>query len=229
MQLRKYQSEAVEHLKEATEHLLRSVENEILIFQAPTGSGKTIIMADYLKKIVVERKDERKFSFIWISVRKLHDQSKDKLEKYYENDKLLACSYFEDLQDNRIAENEILFINWQSINKKDINIYVRENELDNNLKSIIQNTNDDGRDIMLIIDESHHTASSEKSKELVDLEASGAVIKYECQWKRNSTPMKGTCVTYLNCCMYGHESAKGKGIVLWIDARMEVVARRPIS
>lgn len=165
--LRDYQNKAVELILQNTENLLRSSENEICVFQAPTGSGKTIIMAEFLSRFVNESK--RKFSFIWISVRKLHDQSKDELERYYEKERLLTCSYFEDLQDNRIGENEILFINWHSINKKDINIYVKDNEQDNNLNNIIANTKEDGRDIILIIDESHHTASSEKSRELIEI------------------------------------------------------------
>ena len=111
-----------------------------------------------------------KFSFIWLTVRKLHDQSKDKLERYYERDRILTCSYFEDLEDRRIGENEILFINWDSINKKDINIYVKENEQDNNLNSIVNNTKEEDRVLVLIIDERlHHTASSEKSKELIEI------------------------------------------------------------
>ena len=94
-------------------------------------------------------------------MRKLHEQSKDKLEKYYDNDRLLRCSYFEDLEGKKIGENEILFINWDSINKREINIYVRENEQDNDLSSIIRNTKDEGREILLVIDESHHTAGAE--------------------------------------------------------------------
>jgi type III restriction enzyme len=169
IELRNYQISAVERLMDTFESLLRSSENEICIFQAPTGSGKTIMMAEFLKKLVKDRKDQRKFSFIWISVRRLHDQSKDKLERCYENNRLLKCSYFEDLEDKKIGENEILFINWDSINKKDINIYVRENEQDNNLNSIIKNTKEDGREIILVIDESHHTAGSEKSRELIEV------------------------------------------------------------
>ena len=46
-------------------------------------------------------------------------------------------------------------------------MYVRANERDNNLSSVIARTKDEGRIIFLIIDESHHTASSEKSKELI--------------------------------------------------------------
>ena len=164
-----YQEEAIASLKETVEKLLRSSEKEICIFQAPTGSGKTLMVSEVLKRLVKNRKDDRKFSFVWVSVRMLHEQSKEKLEKYYEDDRLLQCSYFEDLQDRRIAENEILFINWHSINKKDINIYVRENEQDNNLNSIIENTKEEAREVILVIDESHHTASSDKSKELVEV------------------------------------------------------------
>lgn len=169
IELRDYQKEAVAVLKETVERLLRSSENEICIFQSPTGSGKTLMVSELLKALVRDREDTKKFSFVWISVRMLHEQSKEKLEKYYEDDRLLQCSYFEDLEDKKIGENEILFINWHSINKKDINIYVRENEQDNNLNSIIENTKEEGREIILIIDESHHTASSDKSKELIEV------------------------------------------------------------
>lgn len=169
IELRDYQKEAVAVLRKTVERLLRSSENEICIFQSPTGSGKTLMVSELLKALIRDREDTKKFSFVWISVRMLHEQSKEKLEKYYEDDRLLQCSYFEDLEDKKIGENEILFINWHSINKKDINIYVRENEQDNNLNSIIENTKEEGREIILIIDESHHTASSDKSKELIEV------------------------------------------------------------
>ena len=164
-----YQKEAVERLYEKVEKLLGSSEREICIFQAPTGSGKTLMVSELLKALVRNNKDGKRFSFVWISVRMLHEQSKEKLEKYYEDNRLLQCSYFEDLKDRKIDENEILFINWHSINKKDINIYIKDNEQDNNLNSIIENTKEEGREIILIIDESHHTASSEKSKELIEV------------------------------------------------------------
>ncbi|HII16554.1 TPA: DEAD/DEAH box helicase family protein [Candidatus Woesearchaeota archaeon] len=164
--LRDYQKKAVESLKAKVQNVLNTPDNEVVIFQAPTGSGKTVMVSEMLKQLVKE--NHTKYSFVWVSVRMLHEQSKEKLEKYYEDDRLIQCSYFEDLEDRQIGENEILFINWHSINKKDINIYVRENEQDNNLNALIQNTKEEGRQIILIIDESHHTASSEKSKELIE-------------------------------------------------------------
>ncbi len=170
IELKDYQKEAVENLHQKIDKSLRSSENEVIVFQAPTGSGKTVMVSALLKEIASRRKDDKKFSFVWVSVRMLHSQSKEKLEKFYEDDRTLKCSYFEDLEDRKIGENEILFINWHSINKKDINIFVKENEKDNNLSNIIKNTKEDGRAIILIIDESHHTAGSEKSKELIRVE-----------------------------------------------------------
>src|SRR3989344_2446814 len=169
IELKDYQKQAVENLHRKIENSLRSPENEAVIFQAPTGSGKTVMVSELIKELVGNRRDNKKFSFIWVSVRMLHEQSKEKLEKYYEDDKAIKCSYFEDLEDRKIGENEILFINWHSINKKDINIYVKENEQDNNLNSIIKNTKKDGRIVVLVIDESHHSASSVKSKELIEV------------------------------------------------------------
>ena len=169
IELKDYQKQAVENLHRKIENSLRSSDNEVVIFQAPTGSGKTVMVSELLKELVSKREDDKKFSFIWVSVRMLHEQSKEKLEFYYEDDRALKCSYFEDLEDKKIAENEILFINWHSINKKDLNLFIRDNEQDNNLNSVIKNTKDDGRTIILIIDESHNTASSEKSKELIEI------------------------------------------------------------
>lgn len=169
IELRDYQTIAINSLHDKLQKVLSMPESGVVIFQAPTGSGKTVMVSETLKKLVREKKDGQAFAFVWISVRMLHEQSKDKLEHYYEDDRLISCSYFEDLQDRQIFENEILFINWHSINKKDINIYVKENEQDNNLNTIIENTKNEGRQIILIVDESHHTASSEKSRELIEV------------------------------------------------------------
>jgi len=166
IELKDYQKRAVESLKGKVQNVLRSPENEIVIFQSPTGSGKTVMVSEMLKQLVKD--NQKRYSFVWVSVRQLHEQSKEKLEKYYEDDRLIQCSYFEDLEDKKIGENEILFLNWHSINKKDINLYVKDNEQDNNLNNIIQNTKEEDREVILVIDESHHTAKSEKSRELIE-------------------------------------------------------------
>ena len=164
-ELREYQQDALQELFGRFERMLKSSDQEICIFQAPTGSGKTVVVAELLRKLVKEKKDNT-LSFVWIAPRKLHEQSKNNLERNYEHDQLLTCSNFEDLQDKKIDQNEILFFNWESINKKN-NIYIMDNEQDNNLSSIIQNTKESGHKLILIIDESHFAAAAEKSQEII--------------------------------------------------------------
>jgi len=168
IEFKNYQEKAIVKLKQEVNDLLDAEGNKICIFKSPTGSGKTLMMAEFLKRLIDSRIDGKKFSFIWIAVNKLHDQSRNSLKKYYDPLGIgLKCSYFEDLDDRKIGENEILFLNWASINKKG-NIYVRENERDNNLSNIVARTKDEGRIIILIIDESHRNAETDKSKELIE-------------------------------------------------------------
>ncbi|OHD57345.1 MAG: hypothetical protein A2Y33_07630 [Spirochaetes bacterium GWF1_51_8] len=168
IEFKNYQENAIVKLKREVNELLDAEGNKICIFKSPTGSGKTLMMAEFLKRLIDSRIDGKKFSFIWIAVNKLHDQSRNSLKKYYDQFGVgLKCSYFEDLDERKISENEILFLNWASINKKG-NIYVRENERDNNLSNIVARTKDDGRIIILIIDESHRNAETENSKELIE-------------------------------------------------------------
>jgi type III restriction enzyme len=168
IEFKNYQEKAIVKLKQEVNDLLDAEENKICIFKSPTGSGKTLMMAEFLKRLIDSRIDGKKFSFIWIAVNKLHDQSRNSLKKYYDQFGIgLKCSYFQDLDERKISENEILFLNWASINKKG-NIYVRENERDNNLSNIVARTREEGRIIILIIDESHRNAETEKSKELIE-------------------------------------------------------------
>ena len=164
-QLTKYQDEAARDLLQDAERLLRQNGNKKLVFKAPTGSGKTISMAEFLARFADDH-DHPPCAFIWAAPRQLHEQSKEKLESYFESTRAMECSSFEDLDDRQIGENEILFFNWESIRQEN-NIYIKENEQDNNLSSIIERTRDAGRAIVLIIDESHYHAQAETSQNLI--------------------------------------------------------------
>lgn len=166
MQLKDYQQEAIQELQEDSKKLLGQSGNKKLIFKSSTGSGKTIMMAEFLKRLTEDPVLRTPLAFIWTAPRKLHEQSKEKLVRYFENTRALECSEFEDLDDRQVQENEILFFNWESINKKD-NIYIRENEKENNLTAVIERTKEVGREIILVIDESHHHATSEISQNLI--------------------------------------------------------------
>ena len=84
--LKKYQEKALNELVSNSNLCLdREGEGEIIIFQSPTGSGKTVVMASYIEQLIKERpKDD--LCFLWLSVGKgdLHIQSKKALEKFFD-------------------------------------------------------------------------------------------------------------------------------------------------
>ena len=168
MQLKIYQENAIDELLTKAKRLLGYSGSKKLVFKSPTGSGKTIMMAEFLKQLVDDREVRQSLGFIWTAPRQLHIQSREKLENYFETSRALKCSYFEDLDDRKISENEILFFNWESINRAD-NVYIRDNEQDFNLSKVLERTKEDGREIILIIDEAHHHATTEISHGLIQM------------------------------------------------------------
>ena len=165
--LKEYQQQAIHELHQKAKEFLEK-DLKTVIFKSPTGSGKTLMLAEFLRLLSTD--DNLNVSYIWATPRpKLANQSWEKLTNYFldksQNISGLTCSFFDDLSDNYINRNEILFLNWESINK-DNNIIIVENEREFYLNKIIQNTKDRGRKIILIIDESHHTSQSEISKDL---------------------------------------------------------------
>src|SRR5271156_2207965 len=135
MRLKDYQNNAINELRDKAKKLIAYTDAKRMIFKAPTGSGKTIMMAEFLKQLCEDAEVPIPLSFIWTAPRKLHSQSKDKLERYYDSSRALKCSSFEDLNDKNIDENEILFFDWENITNT-VNAYMRENEHDNKLSKI---------------------------------------------------------------------------------------------
>ncbi|MFH1048925.1 MAG: DEAD/DEAH box helicase family protein [Patescibacteria group bacterium] len=165
MQLKTYQEDAIDDLLDKAKKLLNMADGKKLVFKAPTGSGKTIMMAEFLKQLVDDKEIKQSLSFIWTAPRKLHIQSKEKLDIYYEKSRTLECSYFEELNDRKIDENEILFFNWSSVNKKGTNTIVKENEQEFYLSKVLERTREEGRKIILIIDEVHYSSGQMDKKE----------------------------------------------------------------
>lgn len=163
-----YQKTAISDLVLFSKKFLEERDGALITFQAPTGSGKTIMLAESLSQIAKAMKGKEELTFVWISVNYLHEQSKEKLENYFQNERLLECISINEIQNNEIEENQILFVNWESLNKAG-NVFMLDNERDWNLNKVIDNTKEEDRKIILIIDESHRNAKTSKSKEIVDI------------------------------------------------------------
>jgi len=165
----KYQKKYIGELISISVGYIQDEDPKLIVFQAPTGSGKTIMLAEAMSRMVKDLSGEKELSFVWISVNYLHEQSKKKLEKHFENERLLDCINIGDIQNNEIEQNQIVFVNWDSLNKEGISLFMSDNEKDWNLSKVMENTRDAGRKIVLIIDESHRTAKTSKSQEIVSM------------------------------------------------------------
>ena len=167
MILKNFQKFYVDKLLDRFNELVELKSQKKLTFKSPTGSGKTIMMAEFINQLSKKKSKSNNLCFVWTAPRKLHQQSKAKLAKYLGNASQVDLSYFNDLKEKKINRNEILFLNWESINKKNKNTIILENENEFYLNKIIENTLEDGLDIILIIDESHFNAPSTISKSLI--------------------------------------------------------------
>lgn len=161
--LKEYQKRASIASAEKSITLLTNQPGGSLLITAPPGAGKTVIASSTVEKII--EKFDRKICFIWVAPGKLDQQSKDKIEKYSN----IKCLNFKDLVQPRIDNHEMLFINWSSINKENKNTIIKENETGMYLDNVIKNTKKDDIKIVMIIDETHHTAESKRSNEIKKL------------------------------------------------------------
>lgn len=167
--LKNYQDEAVNDLAKNLYKLLkRPGARENLIFKAPTGSGKTVMMASLLNKFSEElpehyELEKRKVAYIWIAPNKLYIQSYNALKGYFAEMRSIKPIFFEDVMDNELQPNEVLFVNWESINKEK-NTMIKENETNKNLYSFINKAKLNDTEIIVIIDEEHMFANTKTAK-----------------------------------------------------------------
>ena len=181
--LKSYQEEAVKDLIKQTDRIIKSKNKRTkLVLKAPTGSGKTIVMAEYLNRFVQEAQSKielpyRQFAFIWIAPNQLHIQSYQKIKDYFKETRTIRSIQFEDITDNQLLPNDVLFLNWQSISSND-NIFVRDNERDKTLYQFINNTRINDTEIIVILDEAHLFASKGDKANKV-LEKLNAIIEID--------------------------------------------------
>ncbi|KKR75386.1 MAG: Type III restriction enzyme, res subunit [Parcubacteria group bacterium GW2011_GWB2_40_8] len=189
--LKPYQEKAVNQLIETTVKLLGyDGPGEVCVFQAPTGSGKTIMMAKYIESLIKELpKDD--FCFVWMSIGKgeLHLQSKHSLEKVFAG--FPRVTSVEDAFSGgreRIVQNEVVVANWEKLRSKERqsgdwkNLIMKDGEK-LNFRDVLEKTREQ-RKIILIIDESHVSADTARANELRDLIGADVVIEMSATPRR---------------------------------------------
>ncbi len=188
--LKKYQEVAIDKLISRTKDFFREDGNETIVFQAPTGSGKTFMATQYINNIINELEDD--ICFLWVSIGKgeLHKQSMKSVKREVIDS--IECSVLEDDffgSRDKISQNEIVFVNWEKIRAKDRNTGEWKNTAmqdkdQNNFIEVLENTRSIGRKIILIIDECHASANSDRAREIRD-----EIVKPELTIEMSATPV----------------------------------------
>ena len=159
----KYQQKYVRELVDKTIDLLRLTgHRKTLIFKAPTGSGKTVMASQLLADLTEELQSRgdspyQQVAFIWIAPNKLHQQSYFKMKNFFTETRLLKPVMYDEIDQSEgvIKPGEILFVNWESINKEK-NVMVRDSEQNSSLYEITRRTQEEqGLPIVVVIDEEH--------------------------------------------------------------------------
>lgn len=165
--LKEFQEKAVNQLLDFTFDALHEPQPQTqILLEAPTGSGKTVMMAALIERIIEEIPMQTGLSnevaFIWIAPNTLHIQSYNSLKSLYNDANKLRCVDLSEMSTNPVLNHrELLFVNWSTIDKEK-NIWRKDNESNTNIETLIENTKADGVKIVLVIDEAHLSAFSGK-------------------------------------------------------------------
>ena len=200
--LKEFQDTAIDALiKGVGELLAKDAPNKVCVFQSPTGSGKTVMLAKFIELAIKEFPDTD-MCFVWVSIGKgeLHKQSKRSLEKIFDGDP--KCVLVEDEffgSRTKIEQNEVVVVNWEKLRSKDNKSGEWKNKLmkdgeETNFIQVLQATKEK-RKIILIIDESHYASDTKRTTELRDIVNADVTIEMSATPKIQPTPQelaKGT-------------------------------------
>lgn len=173
IKLKPYQERAVEELLSSIKTLLqKDGKSKVCVFQAPTGSGKTVMTAKFIEEIIKDLPDED-LCFVWMSIGKgdLHLQSKRSLDRLFRGAPRVSLVEEEFSGGReRIVRNEIVVANWEKLRSKERktgswkNVLMKDGEKIN-FREVMAKTREQ-RKVILIIDESHVGATAQRTNEL---------------------------------------------------------------
>lgn len=173
-----FQKTAIELLLNKFIYLWEKRETQLpLVFKSPTGSGKTFMVAHFISGLNhLPNWDEDK-AFVWITFSDdIAMQSKNKFMEYFETTLENGILTVADINKGKLQKNDILFLNWQKVvSKAAENRVLRrpKNEVERKESGIyfedfIDNTQEENREIILIIDEAHTHVSTVLAQQIID-------------------------------------------------------------
>ena len=173
-----FQIEAVEQLIENIKTLWSKPERQIpIVFKAPTGSGKTYMTEKMICDLAEQPDWDRDVAYVWITFSEdLAMQSKEKFDTYFPTSKHGRLLTIEDFNLGKLQKNDVLFINWQKLVSRAAENRIYRRPEDERMRhesrvyfeDFIENTHNDDREIILIIDESHLNVTDSAYRDVIN-------------------------------------------------------------
>lgn len=171
-----FQEECVDFL---LEKVADSKSKQTIVVKSPTGSGKTVMLIDFVDKYLDNINPKTCFVWLCPGDGELEEQSKEKMDKLLPN---RSTSDINDVLLQGFNEGETTFINWQKVTKKG-NKAITESER-KNLFERIADAHRKGISFIVIIDEEHKNNTS-KAKEIIDAFSSKHIIRVSATTKED--------------------------------------------
>jgi len=173
-----YQTDAIEKLTDSVTRLWSSGKMQLpVVLKSPTGSGKTFMLAHFIKGLNHTPTWDADKAYIWITFsEELALQSRNKFEQYFGTAQENGLLTVGDLAQGKLKKNDILFLNWQKLVSKSMgNRKLRRpdhealrKEQGTYFDDFIDATHLDNRSIILVIDEAHTNVTPDLAQEVID-------------------------------------------------------------
>ena len=173
-----FQEQAVEQLLSQFKALWKQPQRQIPItLKAPTGSGKTYMTEKFICELTKQPDWVQDVAFVWITFSDdLAMQSRDKFMDYFPTSLPGRLLTIQDFQQGAMRERDILFMNWQKlVSRSAENRVLRRPDDERNEKEsgfyfedVVELTHAEGREFILIIDESHKNVTDAAVRDVIN-------------------------------------------------------------
>lgn len=173
--LKSFQIKAINDLNNAVES-----GNKNIVLESGTGSGKTIILTNFISDFLKEKPD---YAVVWFCPGKgnLEEQSKSKMDRYIPSSN---TKNLEEVLNQGFLVGDVAFINWELVTKSG-NRAISDGEY-KNLFDRIEIAQDQGIKFLVIIDEEHLNKTI-KSHDVIEMFSPTNIIRASATPKKDKT------------------------------------------
>lgn len=141
-------------------------KKDTIIFSSPTGSGKTIMMIELIKRIIINNPRDYNYAFVWLTPGNGELEEQSYKSALRESNSIFVPQLLMDVLSGGFKESSVTFINWEQVKGSKNNLAMKDGEVAN-LPDRIDEAHQAGVRFILIVDEEHRD-NTVKAKEVIE-------------------------------------------------------------